>query len=186
MIQYYDALLDVYSQIKDWQKYQLDDLNNSAKIMFSEKKSWKDSTLSELREEFFKNLTEKKNKYTETLAEIEGLLSFEDFKKLPVEKQNTKKAIQNRIIDLMQDLLLDESNIRQMLTPNSTNTIKPLADKIKELKGEKNNETDMTALSEFATMSRIREAYTTGKKLVGITALQITSHTVSQLSLIHI
>jgi len=120
------------------------------------------------------------DKYKETLELVKSKFTLEEFSKLPIEQQNSKKAVQNRLIDLMSEILTHPSNFRQLVSPNSTSTAKPLAEEIRKIKGLKDVETDKTALSEWDVMTSIREAYVTGKKLVGIIALQITSHSLSQ------
>lgn len=120
------------------------------------------------------------NKYEDALELAKSKFTLEEFSKLPIEQQNSKKAVQNKLIDLMSEILTHPSNFRQLVSPNSTSTVKPLAQEIRKIKGLKDSETDKTALSEWDEMTKIREAYVTGKKLVGIIALQITSHSISQ------
>ena len=120
------------------------------------------------------------DKYKENLELVKSKFTLEEFSKLPIEQQNSKKAIQNRLIDLMSEILTHPSNFRQLTSPNSTSTAKPLAEEIRKIKNLENSETDKTALSEWDNMANIREAYITGKKLVGVIALQITSHSISQ------
>ena len=50
-----------------------------------------------------------------------------------------------------------------------------------KLKGIDKTQGDMTKLSEWKTMSETRETFVTSKKLVGVGALQITSHAMSQI-----
>lgn len=119
-------------------------------------------------------------KYEDSLETIKSKFTLEEFSKLPIEQQNSKKAVQNRLIDLMSEILTHPSNFRQLISPNSTSTIKPLAEEIRKIKKLEDVETDKTALSEWDKMTQIREAFVTGKKLVGIIALQITSHSISQ------
>jgi hypothetical protein len=71
-------------------------------------------------------------------------------------------------------------NYRQLVVPNGNATLKAIASKIRELKNLPPADLDMTALSEFKNMTEVRERYITGKKLVGVIALQITSHSLSQ------
>ena len=120
------------------------------------------------------------DKYNDALESVKSKFTLEEFSKLPIEQQNNKKAIQNKLIDSMSKILTDPSNFKQLVSPNSTSTLKPLANDIRKLKGLKDSEKDKTALSEWDEMANIREAYVTGKKLVGAIALQITSHSLSQ------
>ncbi|HEY4062323.1 MAG TPA: hypothetical protein VGM30_10505 [Puia sp.] len=95
---------------------------------------------------------------------------------------STKEALQNRLIQLMGQILSHPDNYRQLIVPNGAETLKGLADEIRRLKGLDKEGAGLTRLSEWKTMVETRERYISGKKLVGIGALQITSHTVSQLA----
>jgi hypothetical protein len=94
-----------------------------------------------------------------------------------------KKSIQNRYREIMQDLVTLPENMRQLITPNSTDTLKNMADEINRLKGVE----DLTASSKYAIYrslidsADIRHRFLSGKKLVGIAALQITSQVMTQL-----
>lgn len=48
-----------------------------------------------------------------------GAYSLEEFSKLPIEKQNHKKALQNRMIDLHEQIITLEYNYRQLMAPVS-------------------------------------------------------------------
>ena len=180
MIQYHDAMIDVYAQINNWTSEQIEELNENSGLMFSEWNNWKEENLKEKRTEFIAELNKFKLDFVKKIAEVGLLPTLEEFSKLPIEQQNSKKAVQNKLIDLMSEILTHPSNFRQLVSPNSTSTVKPLAQEIRKIKGLKDSETDKTALSEWDEMTKIREAYVTGKKLVGIIALQITSHSISQ------
>lgn len=94
-----------------------------------------------------------------------------------------KKAMQNRYREVMQDLVTLPENMRQLITPNSTDTLKNMADEINKLKGVE----DLTSSTKYAIYrslidsSDIRHRFLSGKKLVGIAALQITSQVMAQL-----
>lgn len=180
MIQYHDAMIDVYAQINNWTSEQIEELNESTGLLFSEWNDWKEENLKEKRTEFIAELNKFKLDFVKKIAEVGLLPTLEEFSKLPIEQQNSKKAVQNRLIDLMSEILTHPSNFRQLVSPNSTSTIKPLAEEIRKIKKLEDVETDKTALSEWDKMTQIREAFVTGKKLVGIIALQITSHSISQ------
>ena len=94
-----------------------------------------------------------------------------------------KKAMQNRYREVMQELVTLPENMRQLITPNSTDTLKNMADEINKLKGIE----DLTSSSKYAIYrslldsTDIRHRFLSGKKLVGIAALQITSQVMAQL-----
>ena len=180
MIQYHEAMMDVYGQINEWTEEQINSLSDKANAALGEWKNWKESSLEQTREGFLKSLKEYNLEYAKELARIAGLPTLEEFKNLPIEEQNSKKARQNRLIELMSDILGHPANYRQLVTPNGTATLKAIATKIRELKGLPAEEGNKTSLSEWKTMAEVRERYITGKTLVGVIALQITSHSMSQ------
>jgi hypothetical protein len=101
-------------------------------------------------------------------------------------KSYEKKSLQNRFKEIMQDLVTLPENYRQLITPNSAATLKSLASEISDLKGKKDNESSFLALRKFIPMAEIRQRYLVGKAMVGIAALQTTSHTMSQVSSIRL
>ena len=92
-----------------------------------------------------------------------------------------KKGLQNRVLEIMKTIVEHPDNQRQLLTPNSSAKLKALSEYILKLKGIDKAQDDMTKLSEWKTMSETRETFVTSKKLVGVGALQITSHAMSQI-----
>ena len=46
-----------------------------------------------------------------------GLLSKAEFNRLPIEKQNTEEALQNRMLELQVELLKHPANLRQLMSP---------------------------------------------------------------------
>ena len=180
MIQYHEAMLDVYGQINAWTDEQLNSLADRANDALGKWENWKEDNLEKTRDEFLKSLKEQRLEYTKELARVGGLPSLEEFKELPIEEQNSKKARQNRLIELMGNILSHPDNYRQMVVPNAAATLKSIATKIRELKNLPPADLDMTAMSEWKNMTEVRERYITGKKLVGVIALQITSHSLSQ------
>jgi nucleoside-triphosphatase THEP1 len=113
---------------------------------------------------------------------LEGLKNAEERREKIVQAA-VKKALQNRYIEVMNDLVLLPENFAQLITPNTTATLKGLANKINTLKGKKDDENAGYAnLRSIVASSRIRHRFVSGKKLVGIAALQITSHIMSQIA----
>lgn len=95
--------------------------------------------------------------------------------------RTSKEAMQNRLIQIMSTIMSHPDNYRQLVVPNGSATLEGLAEDIRTLKGQEKEGASLTKLSEWDTMAITRERYITGKKLVGIGAIQITSHTMSQL-----
>lgn len=180
MIQYHDAMLDVYAQINSWTEQQLQNLKDRATVAFDNTSNFKESGLQAARSEFIAELRKQRFEYTEELARVSNLLTLDQFSKLSIEQQNSKEARQNKLIELMDNILGSQKNYRQMVVPNGADTLKKLANDIRDLKKLPSADTDRTSLSEWKTMTEVRERYVTGKKLVGVIALQITSHALSQ------
>ena len=95
---------------------------------------------------------------------------------------DTMESLQNELRETMEELVSMPENYRQLVMPNSTTTLKSLATEINELKGKKDSENSMLALRKFIQSAETRERYLTGKRLVGIAALQSTSHIMSQVA----
>lgn len=99
----------------------------------------------------------------------------------------TKEGLQNKMIDIMSKMILRPENYSQLVSPNTTETLKTLATRIRSLKiaaGTKteDNEKSATYLRSFAGAVSTRERYLTAKRLVGISALHTTFHTMAQIS----
>jgi len=120
-------------------------------------------------------IKENKNKKKEFKPIVEDILYIEA-------GQDTKESLQNELREIMEDLVSMPENYRQLVMPNSTATLKSLANKINELKGKKDSENSMLALRKFIQSAETRERYLTGKRLVGIAALQSTSHVMCQIA----
>lgn len=180
MIQYYEAIQDVYNQVNEWTENEINEQKRLKEEflnqLFDAKKSEKESA-----SQAYKSVINKfEVELAKQVAAVNGLLSIDEFAKLPIAQQNSKEAIQNKLIETMGLLLSHKDNYRQLITPNGSATLKSLANQIRKMKGLKNNESNMTALSKWKQMSQVRESYITGKSLVGVIAVQITSHTLSQ------
>jgi hypothetical protein len=100
---------------------------------------------------------------------------------------DTKESLQNRLITIMSNLVLRPENYAQLIAPNTTDTLKELAEEVKKWKinaGTKllEDEKSPTYLRTFIGSNTIRERYLTAKRMVGIAALHSTFHVMSQIS----
>jgi hypothetical protein len=101
--------------------------------------------------------------------------------------EETKESLQNKFIDVTRQLLERPENYAQMVTPNSTATLKGLATDINKAKIEagtksKEDESSPTFLRSFIGSSQTRERYLTAKRMVGIAALHTTFHSLAQVA----
>jgi hypothetical protein len=102
-------------------------------------------------------------------------------------EENTKKGLQNKLIRLMGELVLNKDNFRQLVTPNNVDNLKGLATRIsamKEVAGTvtKQNEKSRAYLRSFVGNTRVRERYLTAKRMVGISAIHSTFHSLAQVA----
>lgn len=100
---------------------------------------------------------------------------------------DTKESLQNKLISIMSELVLRPENYAQLIAPNTTDTLKELAEEVKKWKvnaGTKllEDEKSPTYLRTFIGSNSIRERYLTAKRMVGIAALHSTFHVMSQIS----
>jgi len=100
---------------------------------------------------------------------------------------DTKESLQNKLISIMSELVLRPENYAQLIAPNTTDTLKDLAEEVKNWKvnaGTKllEDEKSPTYLRTFIGSNSIRERYLTAKRMVGIAALHSTFHVMSQIS----
>lgn len=104
------------------------------------------------------------------------------------EDTTTKAGLQNRLIRIMSELVLSPENYVQLITPNSTATLKSLATRVSRLETianpdkAKQNEKSPTYLRTFIGTTQTRERYLTAKQMVGISALHSTFHAMAQKS----
>jgi len=99
----------------------------------------------------------------------------------------TKESLQNKLINITSELILSPENYAQLVAPNTTDTLKDLAEEIKGWKvdaGTKQleDEKSPTYLRTFIGSNSIRERYLTAKRMVGIAAVHSTFHVMAQVS----
>lgn len=121
--------------------------------------------------------------FYKVLAEFYDITSLEDFSNLPIEIQNSKEALQNKHLELMWGLVTNEENRRQLLTANGAEALKALSLEKSRLTGKPFvvDSVSRSDLANLRTKSIIRDIFLNAKALVALGAIQITSHTISQL-----
>lgn len=97
----------------------------------------------------------------------------------------SKEGLQNKFIDLTRQLITHPLNYGQLVLPNTTKNLEVLADEVKSRKiaagtKAKENEKSPTYLRSFVGSVITRERYLTAKRMVGISALHTTFHTMAQ------
>ena len=188
----FDNLITLYKEELKILGYQssLKDYENTVREYYKGKKDELRKEIKETGRLKVREISNEKNDKLKTIrlemakqsARIMGYYSLEEFAKLDIIKQNNKKALQNELIDVMAEIIEHPENRRQLLMPNSVQTLKSIANYIESIRGYKSYvENDMTKLSEWKTMSETRETFVSSKQLVGSGAQHITAHAMAQI-----
>ena len=125
--------------------------------------------------------------FDRTLAETFNLMSIEEFKNLPIYKQNSRKALENGYIESCEALVGSRENFEQLITPNSADQLKKLSAEVVEALGL--TKFDYSAAGNMINrmfMSNLRHAFVTGKYAIGIAAVNQTNHSLNQRQPIYI
>lgn len=127
------------------------------------------------------------NEYIDELARIKNLESVEDFEKLPILAQNSKKALENEYIQSLQNLVSHPLNRERLLKPNSAEQLENLSIEVaKATVGSTFNYRNVGNMTNRLFMSRLRHAFVSGKYAIGIAAVNQTNHSLNQRQLIYI
>jgi len=100
----------------------------------------------------------------------------------------TKAGLQNRLMSIMNQLVLRPENYAELISPNSVDTLKGLSkriirlEKIADPEKAKQDEKSLTYLRSFVGTAITRERYLTAKRMVGISALHSTFHILAQIA----
>ena len=90
-----------------------------------------------------------------------------------------KQAIENKYFETMQQMLLLPENYEKILTPNTTKDLESLSEELADVLGE-NSVKVVSPLIDFTYIVKMRDAFLTGKKWVGVVATNITGHSLFQ------
>ena len=155
----------------------------------------KEISLTKYRKEAIDKKYEERNKNTDYLhnlkqdlikkeaAEINAIvpkMSLEEFAILPIEMQNSRKAIENAYIDNIRAILELPEMFEFLVKPNSAEELKQEAKDINELYGI-NKERSSTYYISRVNNAKDRHAFLVGKDAVGIGASHQTQHAISQI-----
>jgi hypothetical protein len=140
-----------------------------------------------LNEMYSQALTEQGFEAAKEIAEMDGLSSVDDFAKMSIYEQNTKSALENGYIESMEALVSHPLNFKQLVKPNSADTLKDLAKDVVEKRGLDSFDYSSTQnMLSRQFMSRLRHAFVSGKYAIGIAAVNQTNHSLNQRQLIYV
>jgi hypothetical protein len=119
--------------------------------------------------------------FNKTLAETFGVMPKEEFGKLSIYEQNTKKANQNEYIESSERLASNRLNFSNLILPNSAKKLQDLSIEIVNATGQTVfNYSDPKNMLDRNFMSNLRHSFITGKYAIGIAAVNQTNHSLNQ------
>jgi hypothetical protein len=141
----------------------------------------------EVEEKYGIEMTSNNLEVAKEIAETDELPTLEEFSKLSVYEQNTRKAVENAYIKSLQDITVHKSNYERLIQPNSAEDMKSLSEKIaNKVSGSTFNYKDAGNMLNRMFMSSLRHAFVTGKYAIGIAAVNQTNHSLNQRQLVYI
>ncbi len=93
----------------------------------------------------------------------------------------TKRALQNRMLEISREILSSPNKAEELFTANSVDKLKELVKEIRTKKGIPTQDTNTHQLVEFKKQLKIAQDFWSGKQGVGIAALHSTGHILSQM-----
>ena len=98
-----------------------------------------------------------------------------------------KQSLENEFIQSSENLVSHPANFERLITPNSAEQLKGISKTIVEkVIGEEFDYADVDNMLDRRFMSRLRQAFVSGKQAIGIAAVQQTNHSLNQRSAMYI
>jgi len=101
-------------------------------------------------------------------------------------KEMYKKALENAYFESLEKMITHPSNFERLLSPVDKAGFDVLADELDKLKGKLDESKIKNRILDRNYMAATRHAFISGKKWVGIAAVNITGHSISQKSKVFI
>jgi hypothetical protein len=125
--------------------------------------------------------------FDRTMAETFELMPIEEFEKLSIYKQNSRKALENAYIESAEALVGSRENFEQLIKPNSAEQLKDLSVEIVDKLGlTKFDYASTQNMLNRMFMSNLRHSFVIGKYAIGIAAVNQTNHSLNQRQPIYI
>lgn len=115
------------------------------------------------------------------IAKDSQLDSFQEFAERPMLMQNSIEAVDNEYHQSLFNLVSSPYNFERLTVPNSAKRLTDLNDKLSRLLGrQKTDYSSPGNMLRRGYMSRLRHAFVTGKRAIGIAATSQTNHANNQ------
>jgi hypothetical protein len=93
-----------------------------------------------------------------------------------------RKGQENRLMEIMESIILAPENYKALTQPTETGMLKKLAAEVREAKKIPETPKSGLGMLSFKNIMRVARSFWAGKDGVGITAVNLTSHTIAQAS----
>lgn len=98
-----------------------------------------------------------------------------------------KKSLENGYIQSIENLVSNSLNFKNLTKPNSADYLKKLSDDITELTGNISvSYTNVTNMLKRPFMSKLRQDFLDGKRMIGIAAVSQTNHSLNQRQAVYV
>ena len=98
-----------------------------------------------------------------------------------------KKSLENEFIQSSENLVTDELNFKRLTTPNDSTSLEKISeDIVKKITGKTFDYSSVSNLLDRRFMSRLRQAFVSGKQAIGIAARTQTNHSLNQRGVIYV
>lgn len=98
-----------------------------------------------------------------------------------------KKSLENGYIQSIENLVSNPLNFKNLTKPNSADYLKDLSDEITELTGNISvSYTNVTSMLKRSFMSKLRQNFLDGKRMIGIAAVSQTNHSLNQRQAVYV
>lgn len=145
------------------------------------KQEIEDSYIEEIRKD---NIFSLNFDMSNEVAKANNLLSFEDFLKLPLHLQNSRKAVENKYFESIRNILKQPEKFEQLLSPNNMDNIIEGRDAVYDAKGKTvespKREINYANYTDLNYIVDKRQAFVKGKRDIGIFAVAMTNFANSQ------
>lgn len=187
MIRIYNHELDLFQTSREKRqeyinqaKARLSEDNKSVRDYYKQQKidAINNENLDEERDEALFNLNFEQSV---EIANLGGLISFEDFSRLPIALQNSKGAVENNYFQSIRNILSSRELFTQLLSPNSADNIKKMRDEVykaidPEWKPADKKSVDFAKLTSTEWIAEKRNQFVKGKRDIGIGAVAMTNY----------
>lgn len=160
-------LKEIISMLRDTGSLEIEDLRD---VLMDAKKQAKGA--SEQLHQEYDNVIGVLNEMVVTEQDIAKVMSLAEY---------SRKASENRMNEVMKEIILYPPNIEALVTPLSTDILTGAADFVKGLRGDSAEARNWADLVNPVYVLEMNRRFMAGKEAVGITALASTWHVLSQI-----